>query len=237
MSNVDDILGFVQPRGAFINKSVGSLHEFYVTGEIGDSSYYLEWFDVIRNTTKNDTVKIYINSYGGDMFTAVQFMRVLNDCDATVVISVEGACMSAATLIMMCGHVYEISDHSAFMFHNYSGGSMGKGHEMMAQLDFEQRWSEGVWRDAYFEFLSDDEIDSILDGKDIWLESFEVIERLESKAAALAKLLDDSDKPVDCFDVKKDESFGLNETTGLFEEKDEPVEVKRTTKKEIKGEL
>ena len=171
----------------FSTRHAAAIHEFYLSGTIESADEYLEWFDIIRNASKNDVVKIYINSYGGDLFTTIQFLRVLQDSEATILVSVEGACMSAATLVFMCGHGFEVSEHSMFMFHNYSSGVMGKGGEMFDQLKHERAWSEKLMRDVYSDFLTEKEIVSILDNKDIWMDGEEVIKRLSKKVKKMEK--------------------------------------------------
>jgi hypothetical protein len=99
--------------------------------------------------------------------------------------------MSAATMIFLSGHSYEDTPHSLFMFHNYSAGVFGKGGEMYDQLQFERAWSENFLREVYHDFLTPDEIKSMLDNKDIWLTSEQVLARIDlllSKAAALQEL-------------------------------------------------
>lgn len=169
------------------SKHLVNAHEFYLNGTIEEADEYIEWFDTIRHAGENDLIKLYINSYGGDLFTAIQFYRVLNETAATVAISVEGACMSAATMIFLCGDSYEVSDHSMFMFHNYSGGTMGKGGEMLDQLQHERVWSEKLLREIYEGFLTTKEIESMLNNKDIWMDGDEVIKRLKSKIKASEK--------------------------------------------------
>jgi ATP-dependent protease ClpP protease subunit len=178
-----DILlgGSNKQKDSFTHRAAVNLHQFYLSGTIGPSDEYVEWFDVIRNSGDNDIIKIYINSYGGDLFTAIQFLRVLQETSAAVVVSVEGACMSAATMIFLCADQIEVSEHSAFMFHNYSGGAIGKGGEMLDQLIHERAWSEKMLRDVYEDFLTEKEIMSILDNKDIWMDGEEVVKRLEKK--------------------------------------------------------
>ena len=168
-------------NGYFPPKAVVNMHEFYLVGEISQPIDYLEWFDTIRHAGETDIVKIYINSEGGDLFTAIQFLRVLSDTPATIICSVEGACMSAATLIFMCGQQFEVTPHSIFMFHNYSGGAMGKGGEMIDQLQHERRWSERLMKEVYKDFLSSEEIKSMLDNKDIWMDGEEVVKRVNAK--------------------------------------------------------
>jgi ATP-dependent protease ClpP protease subunit len=163
------------------NKQIINVNEFYLSGEIESSEEYIQWFDTIRHSSETDVIKIYINSPGGDVFTAIQFMRALKETSANVVISVEGLCASAATMIMLCGESFEISEHSMFMIHNYSGGTFGKGGEMLDQLHHERKWSEKLLYDIYKDFLTEDEIVSVLNNKDIWMDGEEVIKRLKSR--------------------------------------------------------
>ena len=185
-----DLLEMLQPakqKDYFSDRSLARVHSFYLSGTITQADDYIDWFDIIRSTGENDVVKIHINSYGGDLFTAIQMMRVLGECQATVIVSVEGACMSAATMIFMHADAFEVSSHSMFMFHNYSGGTFGKGGEMLDQLQHERAWSEKLLRDIYSDFLTEKEIDSMLNNKDIWMDGDEVVKRLEKKAKKVKK--------------------------------------------------
>ena len=178
-----------QPFGAKKNnytKPASCYHEFYLSGDVGPPEDYIEWFDIIRNCSPNDTVKIHINSPGGDLYTAIQFLRIVSDCPGTVVTSAEGACMSAATLIFMNADSYEVSPHSVFMFHNYSTGMYGKGGELYDSIMHERKWSESLLREVYKEFLTEEEIQAILDNKDIWMDGDEVADRITKRAEKLA---------------------------------------------------
>jgi|TARA_B110000858_G_scaffold33593_1_gene37403 ATP-dependent protease ClpP protease subunit len=179
--------GKKEQRVFYPDRPLARAHEFYLTGTIESAENYTEWFDIIRHAGKNDAIQIYINSYGGDLFTAIQFLRVLGDTEATVIISVEGACMSAASMIFLYGDAFEISSHSMFMFHNYSGGTFGKGGEMLDQLQHERVWSEKLLREIYSDFLTEQEIVSMLNNKDLWMDGDEVIKRLEKRSKKVSK--------------------------------------------------
>ena len=165
----------------FIDRPLAKIHKFYLSGEVKTPSEYVAWFETIRNASENDVIVLHINSYGGDLFTAVQFMRVMGESKANIVASVEGACMSAATLIFLSAKNWEISQHSMFMFHNYTSASFGKGGEMYDNIVHERAWSRKLWKDVYSGFLSDKEIEAILQNKDIWMSGEEVTKRLNSK--------------------------------------------------------
>ena len=175
-----DLLGEPEKKSqsVFTNKPTCHLHEYYLVGEVDEAKKYTEWFDQIRHCSSGDVIKIYINSCGGDLWSAIQFMRVIKESKATIVASVEGACMSAATIIFLMADGFDITPHSMFMFHNYSGGAAGKGGEMMDQLRHERSWSEKLLQEVYKDFLTYDEVQSILDNKDIWMTGEEVVKRL-----------------------------------------------------------
>ena len=179
--------GDKKQTNSFTDKPMGHVHEYYLVGEIEEPSKYTEWFNQIRHCPANDFIKIYINSAGGNLWTAIQFMRVISECKAPVMTSVEGACMSAATIVFLMSDSFEISQHSMFMFHNYSGGTMGKGGEMIDQIKHERKWSEALLKEIYSDFLKPAEIQSILDNKDIWMTGSEVISRLNERQKILQK--------------------------------------------------
>ncbi len=178
-------------------KVAAHIYEFYICGEIESPECYIDMFDIIRHSRYDDTVKIYLNSYGGDLFTAIQFLRVLSEAEATVVVSIEGACMSAATLIFLAADQVEITPHSSIMIHNYSSGTMGKGNEMLYQVQHERKWSEKLFTEVYEDFLTDKEVQAVLDGKDIWLDSDEVLDRMKKRAEIRKELaeLEEQTKP------------------------------------------
>lgn len=190
---------FIKPfsNGMIEPKISSHVYEFYISGMIDSPENYIDWFDIIRHCKPDDTVKIYINSYGGDMFTGIQFMRVLAETEALVICSVEGACMSAATMIFLCADQFEVTPHSMFMFHNYSGGTYGKGGEMYGQIQHERKWSEKLLNEIYEDFLTRDEIKSLLDNKDMWMDVDEVITRMQKRAKAIQELqaLEEATRP------------------------------------------
>ncbi len=162
----------------------GSVMDFYLLGSIGEASEYIEWFHKIRNARPTDIINIHINCPGGNLFTTVQFLQVLSECKAHINMNVTGACMSAATLIFLQGDDFVINEHSAFLFHNYSGGMIGKGGEMYSNVIHDRKWSEKLFRSQYEDFLTVEEISNLVDDKDIWMDANTVVERLKARGEA-----------------------------------------------------
>jgi ATP-dependent protease ClpP protease subunit len=99
-------------------------------------------------------------------------------------------------MVFLQAQSFEISDHSAFMFHNYSGIAVGKGAEMFAQVSFEKKLIDKMMKKVYNGFLSETEIKDVLEGKDLWLDGEEVALRLKAMKKDVEQLeldLDDDE--------------------------------------------
>lgn len=168
-------------KSTYYSVPKGFKHEFYLSGEIEEPEKYAEWFHLIRNSSENDDIILHINSRGGDAATAIQLMRVLKETQADVTACVEGDCMSAATFIFLSATSFDISEYSDFMFHNYSSVTAGKGGEMYDSVTHAKKWSDNLMKTIYKDFLSDEEIQQILDNKDIWMSGEEVMDRLKKR--------------------------------------------------------
>ena len=164
--------------GNAYQRPVANIYDLYLTGNIGPATDYQDWNQMMRAAGENDVVYVHINSNGGEIFSAIQLMRTMQETQATVVASVEGMCMSAATLIFLTADVCEISEHSHFMFHTYSSGNWGKGSEQLAGVMADDKWARHLFNTVYKGFLTTQEIKDMIDGKDFWMNPAEVNKRL-----------------------------------------------------------
>jgi len=168
-------------------------YDIYISGEIGLAENYTEVFEVIRSATPNDVVRVHINSHGGDMLTALQFRRVLGECQGQVITSVEGECMSAATIIFLTADMQEVSPHSSVMFHHYSTIMGGKGGDLAKRIHHDMGWSRDIYEDVYEFLLSAEEIEDLIKGVDFYFTSEEILPRLEIRAEKLKAKLEAQD--------------------------------------------
>ena len=168
------------PSNAY-QRPVANIFDFYLTGNITEAKDYQDWNQILRTATENDGIVVHINSNGGEIFTAIQLMRSMADSNATICASVEGMCMSAATLIFLCADVVEVSEHSHFMFHTYSSGNWGKGSDQLANVMAGDKWARHLFNQVYKGFLKPQEIKEMIDGKDFWMNPAEVNKRLTAR--------------------------------------------------------
>lgn len=151
----------------------------YISKEIGPPSDYVELITRLRTADPNDEIFIHLNTPGGYVDTGVQIINAMRDCPGRVVTVMDGTVCSMGSLIFLAADEYIVHENSRLMFHNYSGGTFGKGNEQIAQLSSTVEWYSSMFFQICFPFLDEEEMEAIINGQDMWLNSDETKERLE----------------------------------------------------------
>jgi len=157
---------------------------YYLCGEIREPQYYTELFYTLRTASETDLVYLHLNSSGGDFNTGLQIINNVLASNARVVTILEARAFSMAALIFLCGDELIVHDNCQLMFHIYSGIFAGKGNEQQAEVIAVGSWFEKVMSRLCSPFLSSHEIENILKGSDVWLDSDEIRRRLQRMARA-----------------------------------------------------
>lgn len=152
-------------------------YDFYLTRTIDEAYKYDGWITACEEAEDDDLITVHINSFGGNLETALQIHDALLATKATVHIQIEGACCSGASIIAMAGHRHFVAPNAYMMIHSWSGGVGGKFGNVIENAEFQKKWFRSVMLRCYKSFLSLREITSVLDGKDIWLDSEDVQKR------------------------------------------------------------
>ena len=173
--------------------------EVYITDSINEPFEYNELCHRLRAAPASTTVTLHINTPGGIIDSALMIIDAMKASQATIVGCLTGTVASAGTIIALaCDHLI-LGQHLTFMIHNYSGGMVGKGHEMKAHQEFVDRNLNEAFKSFYAGFLTPKEMQSIIDGRDLWLSSEEVAERWQRRL----DLLTTSPKVVDAPTVSR----------------------------------
>lgn len=153
--------------------------------DVSEPEDFQEELATIRAANQTDVVHILINSAGGYLSTAKAFLNTLAQTDAHIITEIEGEACSAATLIFLAGHEYRVSDDATFMAHTSSYGYGGKESNVRQYVEHQAKANDRLLRKYYKHFLSDKEIDEVIEGKDIWMDADEIMERLEKRQSAM----------------------------------------------------
>lgn len=159
--------------------STGSLYHIRIDRDIEEPDLYRQHFDVLREATSKDSIIIYINSYGGRLDTAIQYLYALTDTKASTKAIIYTA-VSAATLIAFVCDVVEAKPLSTIMLHNFSAQQQGKGSELRAKVKFDGEQFSALCNTVYSGILTPDEIQQLQEDNDFWMMGSELHARMET---------------------------------------------------------
>ena len=157
----------------------------YIAGAIDEPYQYNELCYQLQNAPDDYTVTLHINTPGGIIDSAFMIAEAITSCKAKVIGKLSGTVASAGTMITMVCDEVSITPHLSFMIHNYSGGMAGKGHEMKARQKFTDEHLNDAFKAFYSGFLSDDEMEKVIEGTDMWMGSSEVVERWTARVESV----------------------------------------------------
>jgi len=172
--------------------------DIYISGSIGEPELYIEELQTLREAQESDDVTLYINSVGGYVSTAIQIVNGIRNCKAKVTAVIEGECHSAATYIFLACDEWVVNSGVLMLIHNYSGGAYGKGVDLIDSVKANDKWVKNIMATIYEGFLSPGELELVNSNKDIWLESEEILTRLDNVVA-----LRDMNEEIDREELRK----------------------------------
>lgn len=155
--------------------------DVYLTDSISYPYEYDKLCHTLGKAQHGDTVTFHINNGGGIIDSAFRVIDAMKSSKAHIVAKLSGTVASAATVISLAADELVIADYTSFMVHNYSGGAVGKGHEIKAQQEFIDRELNFAFREIYQGFLTEKEMTQVINGRDVWLNKKEVLARWHAK--------------------------------------------------------
>lgn len=161
---------YVQPRAFEFT--------YYLSDCVQDSHQYHELLQTLDNASENDAINIVINNDGGEVGTCIQLVDHIRNSRALVIGILSGNACSAAGVIFLACHQHVVADHSMLMIHGAVGMAAGKYTDMAKYLEVANRRTRLLYEDIFEGFLTDEELESVFKGEELWYLSGEVIERL-----------------------------------------------------------
>lgn len=159
---------------------VSTLYEYYLVDDIGEPSDYVELCDALRSANENDQFVIRFNSDGGLLSTGDMVINAIKESQAHVHGFIEHSCGSMATMIFLSCHSWSLADSAEFFIHSASGGTVGKEHENYASIMFARKKLHRMVKERYSGFLTEKEIENVLNGQDYYFDAEEIADRLDT---------------------------------------------------------
>jgi len=130
----------------------------------------------IRQLGQEDRITLIFNSPGGLVSEGRAIINAIQNTGADIQTELLSEASSMAAIMFCIGDRRIIYENSSLMFHNFSGGIGGKGHEMKDRLKHSIKNITAFFR-GHIIGLSEKEIQQMLDGKEWWFGSKEMCER------------------------------------------------------------
>ena len=175
-----EMMPMIEPNRLFITEHHDHVvYEYYLMGSIGHPEKYLDLCHALRTAGPQDIFILRLNSGGGEVRTGNQIINALKESQAETVGFIEHDCGSMTTFIFLACQRWGVSKYAEWFSHTVSGGNYGKESETFEASQFLRKQTHKRIQEEYSNFLTDDEIQSILRGSDVYLDSDEIMERLE----------------------------------------------------------
>lgn len=160
----------------------GKVVTVFLNDEIYEPGVYNELCYTLENT-KADSVRLHLNNIGGNFYGMLSIIASMKKCNCEITGVISGYVASAATMIALQCDKLEVADYTSWLTHYYSGESGGKGNEIKARHDFESIEIPKVFKELHKDFLTPTEITRVIDGKDMWFNKDQILERFARKVA------------------------------------------------------
>lgn len=180
-----EFLGGKNALGYFMKQKVATQYTVTIDEPFISPSYYRGVVSMLMGATEDDSVIFLINSPGGQLNGLLALVEGVKMTDAATIAVLVGECASAASMFALhCDTIY-VSDNATMLCHNISYGTGGKGSDILSHVQHVSKTSEKLLRKTYEHFLTPKEIDEMINGREIYLDSDEIKTRLEAKQLAL----------------------------------------------------
>lgn len=182
LDTLDDLFGTevvgLPKQRAFTQQSVVNITQYYLVDALETMDDGVELCNILRTAASTDVVILRINCVGGRFDVGTMIINAIEDSEATVIGYIEQSCASMATLIFLACDDWQVSKYGEMMIHTSSYGTGGKDHEVYAYSKFTHEQNDKRIKDAYAGFLTQQEIQHVLNGGDIYLTEEDINVRL-----------------------------------------------------------
>ena len=216
----------------FATPSHGVHYSVNVSQVFGSPFNFDEVIHLLTVATPEDVIHFNINSNGGDFYSLVALRNAIRQTEAQVYMNLLGMAASAGSaLFLESADGYTIHEDSCMMIHSMQCGTgYTDANTIATRAEHNKKINERFVRNTYKDFLTWDEIESVLDGKEIYLEDYEIRERLQQREEIKAQQQSQAEQ--NAFDSIEQQALDILTDDELQEELDGLAEVIKDLKKE-----
>lgn len=145
----------IRPRVELVSDGDGDV--LYLYGEIVSETPTNWWgeevegdyitFEKVKNAfakSESDSIKIHVNSIGGDVYTSVAISNFLRDSDKKVTVIVDAIAASGASIIAMGADEVKMFPNAMMMIHRASAFAYGNADDLVKIATALEKFDESV---------------------------------------------------------------------------------------------
>lgn len=163
----------------------------YLFGMIEHATQFISAIEVLSAASEADVVVIHLSTPGGSLDATDTFLAAMHECEARVIVRATGGVHSAGSVILLHADEFTLSENFNCLIHNGSTGAIGDFNKFIASAKHSQDYMENVMRSTYAGFLTEEELDQMIEGKDFWLGPEEFSERHDARNEYLKALVEE----------------------------------------------
>lgn len=168
----------MKPNRILMTQRVATEFHVRLARPITEVDDFDDEFQMLASAGDNDLIRFDIVTPGGSMDTAHMLCRAIHRTAAHTVAYIGPTCASAGTAIALACEEWEIDEMSSFMIHTGSYGYVGMAPHVKANVEHNDKMMDRFVRSTYAGFLSEEEIERVLDGREMYFEGEELANRL-----------------------------------------------------------
>lgn len=160
--------------------------------DITAPEYWQEELDTLRMGKEGDDYILVVNTSGGDLRTLAELLHIIKHSPAHFHCVLSGTALSAGGPIMLACDTVEVGDYAEMLVHTAQGSGYYTSAQGLEQFSaMSNRTAHKLLTNCYEGFLTPDEINQALDGKEFWFDSDEIKRRLIQRDEYFAALDED----------------------------------------------
>jgi ATP-dependent protease ClpP protease subunit len=167
-----------KPNRIMMNSRVVNDYHLRLARPITEVDDFEDEFQLFAGAGERDVIHIDIVTPGGSVDTAHMLCRAIARTAAHTVAYIGPTCASAGTAIALACEEWEIDDMSSFMIHTGSYGTYGMAPHVKSCVDHHDKMIQRFVRLTYTGFLTEQEIERVIDGREVYFEGEELAQRL-----------------------------------------------------------
>lgn len=165
--------------------------DVYLDEPIVELPYYRGLLQYLRNMNEHDQLRIWIDTPGGSLDSALALIDGIQNCKGEVITIVTGNAASAGSLIALSSPNLVLGDRARFFIHAASYGvGFSKQSDIETYVESNKSLLREVMKEAYSGFLSEEEMELLFIGKDFYFRGEELEERVITRCEYLESLED-----------------------------------------------